>query len=343
MLAGLACCLGVPVVLGAGSSAGKTNAVTFSELPDPDALSVQAAGGWTGSTRTNQPNAMAGPSNMPALVHCDGAGRIQLLSVAGESLQVSGEIRVAGPAWAFYGSASSWSATGVTFRTESDGVAVWTGVIPLDNGGLARYEQRIMQSGLKAVVTIGVTAETDLRMAGITYFLQLPSRLFSESRVSFFRGPAAAGTVEAPGIFKSDMARLLFAPAADRVQVQSGQYQLGLQLDRPRACSFQDDRQWNVESYSLLIPVVSGTLMRRGETVRLQFELSLTGQPDREPVTVRIRDVPEGVPFEGFGGNFVYGLEGPMATSLVERLAPVRARIEMALHDWEPENDNESN
>ncbi len=279
----------------------------------------------------------------PKAAHFDGTGRLALLTLAGEPVALSGEIRVAGPDWSFYGASNPGSATGVTFVAESSGVSVWTGFIPLANGGSARYVQRVRPLPDGAEVNLTVTALTNLMIDGISYAVQFPVRRFSQARLALWRGTATVAEVAAPADYNFDKEHIFLATSAvDRIAVSANACRIGLTLDRPRSASFQDDRKWGMDAYTLLIPFGRGPLMRSGETAHLRFVISLAGGPTIEPVLVDVKPDSLGGQFDGMGGNFVYGLETPVATALVARLAPVRARIEMALYDWEPENDNAS-
>jgi hypothetical protein len=170
-------------------------------------------------------------------------------------------------------------------------------------------------------------------------------RPFSESQISLLRGTATVARAEAPSTFQSEKeSRFLEAVGADGVLIESGieKFTLRLGLDSPRAIFLQDDREWGVPSYSLVIPLLPGPQVRRGAGVRFRLTLRVSGEPDREPVRVAVSGPAPAPAFEGFGGNFVYGLDTAVATSLIARLEPVRARIEMPLYEWEAENDNAS-
>ncbi len=292
-------------------------------------LLLLVAGAWT-----------AGAAE-PAAAHFDGTGRLRLLTAAGEPVPVLGEIRVAGPAWSFYGASAPWSATGVTFAATSNAIAAWTGIIPLEHGGRARYEQRVTPLPHGADVSVAVTAESDFELEGLFYFLQFPISTFEDAQAALLRGTATVATArltsERP--FGSPAQRIQ-GNGVDRIRVQKGLREVRLRLDRPCGAAFQDDREWGVNAFSLLLPFGKGPRLRRDETARLRFTVDLEAEPDRAPVAIGVRAGGEGDWFEGFGGNFVYGLETPVATALVARLAPVRARIELALHEWEPVNDN---
>ena len=283
-----------------------------------------------------------GAMPVPEAAHFDGTGRLRLMAADGRPVSLSGEIRIAGPEWKSYGASNPWSATGITFSVTNH-ESRWTGLISLENGGRVRYDQRVQPLPDGAAISLTVTADSDFPTAGFFYYLQLPVRLFSEAQVELARGTSAAVRVEAPSTFQSDKdPRLLSVPAADRVRIHSAaeKFQLTLALEDPRALVFQDDRAWATPTYSLMIPFFRGPVARPGESARLRFTIRLSGEPDREPVEVALGGPAAAPAFEGFGGNFVYGLGTPVATSLIARLDPVRARIEMPLYEWEPENDN---
>jgi hypothetical protein len=281
---------------------------------------------------------------LPDPAQFDGPGRLRLLSIEGRVLPLNGELRIAGPGWAFYGAATPWSVTGVTFAV-TNGDSVWTGLIPLDNGGRARYEQRVRPAAGGTVVDLTVTAENDFATEGFFYYVQLPIRSFSEAQVTFLRGTAPVARAAAPLEYQPGRPpRFIEAPAADGVALESAaeKFKVTLALGAPRELSVQDDRAWGTPTYSLLIPFFKGLQAKRGQTARLRLTVGASGDPDREAVEITLSGGAPGPAFEGFGGNFVYGLESPVAAQLIERLAPVRARIEMPLYEWEPENDNAS-
>jgi hypothetical protein len=276
----------------------------------------------------------------PETAHFDGAGRLVMLAAAGEPVRVTGEIRVAGPNWGFIGYGATWAATGIVYAA-TPGESVWSGFIPLANGGLARYEQRVQSLTNGARVSLEVRAENDLTLEGVYYGLQLPVRDFAEGQATFWRGTSVVASARTPPIYTPEQNSRFLDGDAERVTVQADPYRIRVELDRPRPAILQDEREWGSLSYTLLIGFGRGPRMLRGETARVSFTLDLAGEPDREPVQIVLApDAPAGERFEGFGGNFIYGLDSAMTTSLIERLEPVRARVEMALFDWEPENDD---
>jgi len=282
-------------------------------------------------------------ADQPAAAHFDGAGRLVLLVNGGDPLPVAGEIRAAGPAWAFTGQVTPWSATGVTYAVDSEGVQIWRGGLALPHGGRIRYEQRVEFRSGGVALRLAVTAENQFPTEGVFYYLQLPVRAFEGARADLQRGTATVESAVLPGIPRTGAEAVFLKGEADRVRINVGGRTVAVALDAPRRLAIQDDRGWNATTYSLVVPL--GTrpgLVRPGDTFRLRLDLALVGEPDRTPVAIAVRAGRGGDRFDGFGGNFVYGLESPVATALVARLNPVWARFEAALPEWEPENDNET-
>jgi len=75
----------------------------------------------------------------------------------------------------------------------------------------------------------------------------------------------------------------------------------------------------------------------RGQTdIRLVFD----ARPDASPVTARVEPGKLRGKLHGFGGNYCFGIESPVAAYTLENLRHAWARTEMTLAEWEPENDN---
>jgi hypothetical protein len=75
----------------------------------------------------------------------------------------------------------------------------------------------------------------------------------------------------------------------------------------------------------------------RGQTdVRLVFNAS----PEASPATARIETAKTRGKLNGFGGNYCFGIESPVAAYTLENLKHAWARTEMTLTEWEPENDD---
>lgn len=76
--------------------------------------------------------------------------------------------------------------------------------------------------------------------------------------------------------------------------------------------------------------------MRPRTDVRLVFSAA----PESAPVNVRIDPSKVRGKLQGFGGNYCFGIESPVAAYTLENLKHAWARTEMTLAEWEPENDD---
>ncbi len=276
-------------------------------------------------------------------LHFDGVGRIEGVSWEGMFLPIRSELRAVEPLWADTAGVRPLTVSNLVYQREPNGGEQWSGEWRLRDSAPLIYTQRVeaVSNGVRITLTVG--ALDDVVSEGVFIFLFLPVRLFSEEEAVFWRGPNVMSRTLFPAEPRAlDEARFQVADGVDRVRVQSGPYALEIRLDRPRTLTLQDERAWGQSDYALYWPVVRGSQMKAGINVRLPLEIFLQGRPAVEPMRVNVREPPTSSQFEGFGGNFVYGLESPVATALVERLSPVRARLEMALHAWEPENDDAS-
>jgi len=281
-------------------------------------------------------------AELPPL-HFDGVGRLEGAVWEGAFLPIRSEIRAAGPFWSETVGVGPATVSNLTWGVDSNGVAEWSGEWRLGSSGGLVFTQRVeaIASGARMVLTVG--ARSEIAVEGIFCYLFLPVSLFSEEEVVFWRGPKALARTILPDQARSfDEPQIQIADGADRVVLRRGACEFELRLDRPKTVTLQDERPWGAADYALFWPIFRGPRLTPGQSVRFTCDIRLQGRPTVEPLRLTVRAAGSSDRFEGFGGNFVYGLEGPMATALVERLEPVRARLEMALHEWEPENDNDS-
>ncbi len=70
--------------------------------------------------------------------------------------------------------------------------------------------------------------------------------------------------------------------------------------------------------------------------------MKLIGTPDTRPAHLTLDADRVRYRFDGFGGNYCFGIESPVTQYTLDHLKVAWARTEMSLALWEPENDNES-
>ncbi|MBM4143073.1 MAG: hypothetical protein FJ225_05710 [Lentisphaerae bacterium] len=283
--------------------------------------------------------AAVAPSRGAEIACADGNGRVVALSREGELIPLETDVRVALPNWSRFGCMAPWSAERVTYAAE-DGRRRWTGFIPARPGAFARYDQSIIESNGLAHVRISVTAEEDLDLEGVFLFIRLP--------VSAFAGLPCTLETSGRAVAGADLPRAppeappFLSGTADRVTVGARKdKRIVLRFDRQRRITVQDNRAWNDAGYAIFTALTNGPL-RRGRSVEAAFALAVAGRPDRAPARLSMNPDAFRYRLEGFGGNFVYGIESPVTAYTLDRLRAARARTEMLLEEWEPANDDAS-
>jgi hypothetical protein len=127
-----------------------------------------------------------------------------------------------------------------------------------------------------------------------------------------------------------------------RVIDGGGGSRVELSLDSPRFVTVQDERMWNLASYALLVRFSTNSTLQKGDTVSLGLCLKVTGTADHAEAQLSVDSQRRLYTLDGFGGNFVYGIQSPVTRFNLDSLRIAWARTQMNLVEWEPENDNDS-
>jgi O-glycosyl hydrolase len=128
--------------------------------------------------------------------------------------------------------------------------------------------------------------------------------------------------------------QVLLADAPREVRVD-------ISLDRICTINLQDNRTYGSATYGALVECFKGPL-GKGKSASLQVSLGLSSQPVTGQTVLTLHPAQKRYELEGFGGNYCFGIESPVATYTLRNLRSVWARSEMLLREWEPENDNAS-
>lgn len=274
-------------------------------------------------------------------VHADGSGRIIGVGYDGETTAVESDVVVALPKWTGTASMAAWCVSDVQYAATND-VRQWTGLIHFDQTRSCRYRQTLKEDGGRARVDLSVTGESDVDIEGVYLFLKFPVEEFSGGQGE------ARGTNEWPVrvvlpretpveprflSVTTDMTAITDASRRTRVE---------LSFDQPRAMTFQDERTWSVPRYALFTRFSTNSVLRKGETISIGFAMKVTKTVDRSEVRLSMKPRQVLYTLDGFGGNFVYGIQSPMARYALDTLRIAWARTQMSLSDWEPDNENGS-
>ncbi|MCG3179473.1 MAG: hypothetical protein BIFFINMI_01808 [Phycisphaerae bacterium] len=281
---------------------------------------------------------LAGPAlaDVPALrVVCDDSGAVHGVSSAGEKLDLA--VRIVVPLKGWHRMCRLEEATGVK-ATTADGARQWAGKLPVADGAYP-YVLTLAEAAGGFTMDVDLTADSDTAVEGVYVWVYLPVDAFAGGRATPTADPPAKST-PLPRTLPREYHFLNARATGLEVEAPDDKTAVGIDWGRPIDFSLQDERQWNGQSFGLLIPICAGQPPRgRHVTAKLKFTVRLT--PDTSPAHLTI-GADKGVwAFGGVGGDFCFGTASPVTGHNLANLRVAWGRCEMNLADWEPVNDND--
>ncbi|NLF86183.1 MAG: hypothetical protein GX571_08780 [Lentisphaerae bacterium] len=254
--------------------------------------------------------------------------RIGQLPLDGQWVPADLRIAIVGPDWQDV----VYLDTAALLQHEAQpGGSLWRAELPAGTlGGGARLEQRVRRVGDDVTVEIGISNLGTQTLAGVFLMLNVPA-------------PAFAG-----GSFRIDEIRgdLPLVPGEPHLRIREGTQCTLWNADGTRGISLgsdtllrllvQDGRRWGPE-FSILATLHAGT-PPPNHVLRHSLVLSALGtpQPPAPPGALALDPSRRLGAFDGFGGNFCFGLDEPVTEQVRQRLRPRVARLRMHLDDLGP-------
>lgn len=280
--------------------------------------------------------ARAAESDPWPLAHCDGTGRIRAILCDNDLLPLETEIRVPDRTWAHVGSQGFWSVNEIRFA-ETNGIRQWDGEIRVDDRQTCWFRQTIREEAGRVLLQARLQGGRDLSTAGAHLFTSIPVGLFAGGTCRIRRADGSREYIrlpveppESPHVFTGEVERVVMVDRGGRMMFEAV-------MEHPRAITLQDDRRWNVQMYSLFVRFGD---LAGGEPADVGLAIRLTGAADHAPARLTVDAARERYVLDGFGGNFAYALDSPVAMYNLDHLRPRWARTQASLAAWEPENDN---
>lgn len=275
-------------------------------------------------------------------VENDGPGNLRALDIGGQRLPFQSAIRMPITGWQ-RSADTRWSDVRNLTYSEQEGVQSWSGYVWEQDGPGFRYtiEQSWTDGRLRVITT--VTSSTDLEIEGVYLFFDLPQTVYLGGTFEFRRnGQSVKPPIPLPEEYQGPPQHIDWAKADELVITDgSGRFTVTMELAHSEDVTLQDNREWGSSSYSFFFPIHSGNLPS-GQSVRFTYTLSGEGEPDTSPVTISVGEIVTGKHFDGWGGNFVFGLQNcAVPEFMLTTTRTAWARSGMSLHLWEPENDND--
>jgi O-glycosyl hydrolase len=193
-----------------------------------------------------------------------------------------------------------------------------------------------------AKVDLKFDSPQEANIAGAYWCLDLPAALFS------------GGAVQLNGVDKSTPEKVSLAPGlkdqneylrgtATGLNFTSRQEQIEIAFSEPTEVAIRDDRRKGNFDLRVMLAVLTGKAAA-GQKAGKSFALKVSGDIDRDPVTVALDAAHPGQLFDGMGGNF--RLQNAKADPGIidynlKSLRVAWGRVEMPWSTWQPNEDSD--
>jgi hypothetical protein len=259
----------------------------------------------------------------------DRTGRLSSMILDGDELAVRGRIEIPSADWSRVATPSAARRTGDTGN--------WQATITVEEGKTASFRQTVAEENGRLWLTLEITADSALDVAGVYYTVEVP-------RAEFMGGQGTIRTASGSRIAslperKPEGRDFLRAEGSGFALSGARNLRLAAEFDSPREVAFADRWERSGRTYAALIRMHPGPLDPQ-RTVSLKLALSLSGDANHTPAHLALAAATRRYSFQGFGGNYCFNIESPVTQYTLDNLKVAWGRTEMSLSYWEPENDN---
>jgi len=188
-----------------------------------------------------------------------------------------------------------------------------------------------------ARINVEFTSPEEAEIGGAFLGIGLPAEVFSGGSVELIQpvAPQVARTSLAPGMGEQNEYLRAMASGARFI---SRTRQIEVLFNQPTQIIVRDDRRKNNFDLQVLLAVMGGK-PAAGQTASMSFSFKVTGEPDRNPVQIKLDAAHPGQMFDGFGGNF--RLQSPRDSQVIdytlENMRVAWGRVEMPWAFWQPD------
>ena len=266
----------------------------------------------------------------------DGNGRIRALSLEGDLVEIQSNLRIVLPGWAR--SRDLPNASDVHF-TRDQYQQKWTGRIQVEPGKFYSFEQVLRQTEGMADLSLRVTAEADVKIEGVFFWLDVPITAFAGGKCELVSAGAAPSSATLPSAQREEPHFII--GSGDRIVFEnaSGTLRLEESLDQRRLVVIQDERKWHDSRYTAFVNFAPDGQLPAGKTATLEVRLKLTGKADHSPIRLSLDANAVRYRFDGFGGDYCFDIASPVTQYTLDHLRVAWARTEMSLAEWAPTDD----
>jgi hypothetical protein len=276
-------------------------------------------------------------SCLPALAQgiLEPSGRLAAILYSGETTEVRSNLVLPTPGWTRTVTLPADNAV----RTGGDAESSWKGSLDIDSAHRLEFTQTVRNTGTAIVFTLDYSAAGDLGAEGLFFRLDLPWTDFVSGKV-WHDDPARAVTLPAVAPARPD----LLSGNTTSLNAVSGDGLLrwSARFDRQLFVNLQDKSSESPKAFTFWVYVARGPRIPDGARGSVQVELTVSGTPDQTPARLTLDARAPRYRFHGFGGNYCFQADSPVAQYTLDNLQVRWARVEMSLDEWEPANEDAS-
>jgi len=257
----------------------------------------------------------------------------------GEEANISADLIVADPGWSSQASLRPECVADPSYVGTRAG-GCWSGTMRLEEGKLFKYTVATSNDDMMGTrFTVCVSALANCAVEGVFMALRFPAQDFAGGRLEMRRPGHSASALfpdkpkHPPDLCSGPVSDIMCASADGRLKFSAT-------VDREVNAFAQDDRAWNIESYSVLLQLAPAGELPAGKTASLDVAFRLSAERPATLVTIEVKPEQMLGLWEGFGGNFVFQTESPVTEYALRNLETAFARTQATLAEWEPENDD---
>lgn len=212
---------------------------------------------------------------------------------------------------------------------------------PDGNGWALNGKEVVEDTGAgTAKVNVEFTSPQESNIGGAYWCLQLPAALFSGGSVQLISPvkPAPERVSLAPGLKdQNEYVRGI----AKGLHFTSGRREIEVMFSEPAQIVIRDDRRKGNFDLQVMMAILTGKAAA-GQTASKSFAVKVTGDVDRNPVTIALDANHPGQLFEGLGGNFRLqnaNADPGIIDYNLKNLRVAWGRVEMPWSSWQPDEN----
>ncbi|MCX7044513.1 MAG: hypothetical protein NTX50_03370 [Candidatus Sumerlaeota bacterium] len=266
----------------------------------------------------------------------DISGRIATVNASHNLIRVGTDVLLPDPDWNQTVSMAPWNVTDLV-STGALNRMEFSGRIQVTTATSCNYYEVFDETTTATYCTVTITAETDLSLEGIYFFLYLPAMDFTSGvcRLQAADGsetsaPFPAVTPPDPHFLQADAVKAVFTNS-------SGATSITLDFSQTYNILLQDERTWGSDRYAVFTSFGPGDLLA-GESYAISYALSAEMSPDMSAANLTMNPAVRRYRLEGIGGNYCFDKQSPVTSYTLNTLNSGWARVETSLAAWEPTN-----